>query len=123
MRLPIQCALAYPDRMSQPPVAPLDLASLGTLHFGEPDMSRFPCLRLAIMAGRTGGTMPAVMAAADEVAVSEFLSGRVGFLEIPSIIEAVMERHRPIPNPPLDAILEADSRARLEALALAGAAV
>jgi 1-deoxy-D-xylulose-5-phosphate reductoisomerase len=67
--------------------------------------------------------MPAVMAAADEVAVAAFLSGRVGFLEIPSIIEAVMERHLPVANPSLEAILEADSRARAEALSLAGAAV
>jgi 1-deoxy-D-xylulose-5-phosphate reductoisomerase len=123
MRLPIQCALAYPDRMPQPPVAPLDLASIGALHFGTPDSARFPCLRLAIEAGHTGGTMPAVMAAADEVAVAAFLSGRVGFLEIPSIIEAVMERHLPVANPSLEAILEADSRARAEALSLAGAAV
>jgi 1-deoxy-D-xylulose-5-phosphate reductoisomerase len=123
MRLPIQCALAYPDRMPQPPVAPLDLASIGALHFGTPDSARFPCLRLAIESGQTGGTMPAVMAAADEVAVAAFLSGRVGFLEIPSIIEAVMERHLPVANPSLEAILEADSRARAEALSLAGAAV
>jgi 1-deoxy-D-xylulose-5-phosphate reductoisomerase len=123
MRLPIQCALAYPERMPAPSVEPLDLAHLGSLNFGEPDAARFPCLRLAIEAGRAGGTLPAVMAAADEVAVSEFLSGRVGFLEIPSIIEAVMERHQPIPQPSLEAILEADNRARAEALRLVGAAV
>ena len=112
MRLPIECALAYPDRMPEPSVAPLDLASIGTLHFGSPDIDRFPCLRLAMEAGRTGGTMPAVMAAADEVAVDAFLTGKIGFTAIPSIIEAVMLRHTAIADPELDAVIGADRWAR-----------
>ncbi|MCA9821571.1 MAG: 1-deoxy-D-xylulose-5-phosphate reductoisomerase, partial [Dehalococcoidia bacterium] len=112
MRLPIECALAYPDRMPEPTVAPLDLASIGTLHFGSPDIERFPCLRLAMEAGRTGGTMPAVMAAADEVAVDAFLTGKIGFTAIPSIIETVMLRHSSIADPELDAVIEADRWAR-----------
>jgi 1-deoxy-D-xylulose-5-phosphate reductoisomerase len=122
MRLPIQCALAYPGRMPAPPVAPLDLASLGALHFASPDTARFPCLRLAIEAGMAGGTMPAVMAAADEVAVEQFLARRVGFTAIPSIIETVMQRHVPVAEPSLEAILEADGWARGQALTVAGAA-
>src|SRR6185503_18986661 len=65
MRLPIQLALAYPDRMPAPPMPTLDLAKVGSLNFSTPDMSRFPCLRLAMEAGRNGGTYPAAMAAAD----------------------------------------------------------
>ena len=115
MRLPIQCALAYPDRMPVPPAPPLDLAAAGTLHFGEPDVMRFPCLRLAMEAGRIGGTMPAVMAAADEVAVQRFLDGEVGFLDIPRIIEAVMGAHEPVAEPDLEAVLASDAWARAAA--------
>ena len=64
----------------------LNLATIGTLHFGEPDLGRFPCLRLAIEAGTEGGTLPAVMAAADEVAVERFLRRDIGFLDIPAVI-------------------------------------
>lgn len=124
MRLPIQCALAYPDRMPAPTAPLLDVAGLGTLHFGRPDMSRFPCLRLAIEAGSAGGTMPAVMAAADEVAVERFMRHEIGFLDIPAVIEDVMERHVNIPAPDLEAVLDADGWARREAAtARAGASV
>jgi 1-deoxy-D-xylulose-5-phosphate reductoisomerase len=112
MKLPIECALSYPDRMPEPPVAPLDLASVGALHFGTPDLERFPCLRLAMDAGREGGTMPAVMAAADELAVDAFLTGMIGFTAIPSIIEGVMHRHNTVAAPELAAVLEADRWAR-----------
>lgn len=119
MRLPIQCALAYPERMPSPPMPLLDLAAVGALHFGRPDLERFPCLRLAIEAGATGGTMPAVMAAADEVAVARFLAGEIGFLDIPRVVEAVMAAHVSLPEPPLEAVLEADARARAEAETIA----
>ncbi len=112
MRLPIQCALAYPERMPAPPAPALDLAEAGQLTFGEPDRDRFPCLRLAMEAGRLGGTWPAVMAAADEVAVARFLAGEVGFLDIPAIVELVMERHDSTADPDLDAVLAADAWAR-----------
>ncbi len=112
MRLPIQCALAYPERMPVPPVAPLDLTRIGTLHFGEPDVLRFPCLQLAMECGRRGGTYPAVMAAADEVAVARFLARDAGFLDIPAIIEGVLEKHASMADPDLEAVMAADAWAR-----------
>ncbi len=112
MRLPIQCALAYPERMPEPPAPLLDLAGAGQLTFGEPDLSRFPCLRLAMEAGRLGGTWPAAMAAADEVAVERFLAGAIGFLDIPAVIERALERHESTPDPDLEAIFAADQWAR-----------
>lgn len=118
MRLPIQLALAYPERMPVPPMPALDLAAVGTLNFGRPDMDRFPCLRLAMEAGRLGETFPAAMAAADEVAVERFIAGEIGFLDIPTVIEAVMGEHRPVADPDLEAILEADARARAQARAV-----
>jgi len=112
MRLPIQLALAYPERMPAPPMPRLDLADIGSLNFGTPDMERFPCLRLAMEAGRMGGTAPAVMAAADEVAVERFMAGEVGFLDIPAIIESVLEKHAVVADPDLETVLEADYTAR-----------
>lgn len=117
MRLPIQCALAYPERMPVPPAPPLDLAAIGSLNFGRPDLSRFPALGLAMDAGRIGGTMPAVMAAADEVAVGRFIGGEIGFLEIPSVIESVMQKHDPVVDPDIEAVLAADAWARATAAA------
>ncbi len=118
MRLPIQCALAYPERMPVPPAPPLNLASVGTLHFGTPDYRRFPCLALAMAAGRIGGTHPAVMAAADEVAVERFLHRDAGFLDIPRIIESVLEKHEPVADPDLETVLAADQWARTQARAV-----
>lgn len=112
MRLPIQLALSYPERMPEPPMPLLDLASVGSLHFARPDLERFPCLRLAMEAGARGGTAPAAMAAADEVAVERFLRGEIGFLDIPAVIESVLERHDPLPSPSLDEVLAADAEAR-----------
>jgi len=118
MRLPIQLALAYPERMPVPPMPALDLAAIGALNFGRPDVARFPCLRLAMEAGRRGDTYPAVMAAADEVAVERFIAGEIGFPAIPAVIESVMENHRPVADPELGAILEADAWARSRARAV-----
>jgi len=115
MRLPIQCALAYPERMPAPPAPALDLATVGTLHFGKPDMDRFPALRLAMEAGRLGGTYPAVMAAADEVAVERFMCHEIGFLDIPAIVEQVMARHESTDDPDLETVLAADAEARRQA--------
>ncbi|MCS7185770.1 MAG: 1-deoxy-D-xylulose-5-phosphate reductoisomerase [Armatimonadota bacterium] len=111
MRLPIQYALLYPERHPCP-IQRLDLTKIGTLTFEPPDETRFPCLRLAKLAAQVGGTMPAVMNAADEIAVNAFLQRQIGFMEIPAIIEAVMERHRLIPNPDLDTVWEVDEWAR-----------
>ena len=115
MRLPIQLALSYPDRMPEPPMERLDLAKVGSLNFGRPDMTRFPCLELAMRAGALGGTYPAAMAAADEVAVERFLAGEVGFLDIPRIIELVLENHENVADPDLETVLEADRVARIKA--------
>lgn len=111
MRLPIQCALCYPERL-QPTVAPLNLAALGTLTFKAPDWNRYPCLRLAMEAGRRGQTYPAVLAAADEVAVDRFLHHHLPFTAIAALIEAALAAHAPISEPDLAAIDEADAWAR-----------
>ena len=112
MRLPIQCALAYPERMPKPPAPELNLADYGSLTFGTPDTARFPCLQHAMDAGRLGGTYPAVMAAADEVAVERFMAGGIGFLDIPRIVGRAMEKHDNVDDPSLEAVLEADAWAR-----------
>jgi 1-deoxy-D-xylulose-5-phosphate reductoisomerase len=112
MRLPIQCALGYPDRLPRRALAPLDLAAVGTLNFGTPDMERFPCLRLCMEAGRLGRTYPAVLAAADEVAVELFLDRRIGFLDLPRVVEDALGAHSPATDINLGDILEADAWAR-----------
>ena len=94
MRLPIAQALWYPER-SPRYIERLDLTTLGRLEFEAPDTERFPCLALAVAALQAGGTMPCVLNAANEVAVTAFLQGRLGFMQIPRLIEEVMERHRP----------------------------
>ncbi|WP_281887571.1 1-deoxy-D-xylulose-5-phosphate reductoisomerase [Paenibacillus sp. YYML68] len=111
MRVPIQYALTYPDRMSTPS-QPLRLAEIGKLHFRELDMERYPCVAMAYECGRTGGTMPTVYNAANEVAVARFLRNEISFLAIEHIIAEVMNRHEVIAAPPLAAILESDRWAR-----------
>ena len=91
MRTPIAHCLAFPRRM-EVPVKRLDLAALGNLTFETPDLDRFPALRLALEAMRSGGGAPAALNAADEVAVEAFLDGRIGFLDIPAVIEAVLRQ-------------------------------
>jgi 1-deoxy-D-xylulose-5-phosphate reductoisomerase len=117
MRLPIQYALTYPERLPSL-VPPLNLAVLGRLDFQAVDARRFPCLRLAYEALEAGGTMPAVLNAANEVSVQAFLEERIGFARIPEVIAEAMERHRTRSRPSLDEILEADARARREAFRL-----
>ncbi len=112
MRLPIQCALAYPERLPCPAVPRLDLVQVGALEFSLPDLKRFPCLKVALEAGRRGGTYPAVLAAADEVAVEHFLAGRIGFTDIPSVLDSALAAHRPTSDQSLEAVLEADGWAR-----------
>jgi len=89
MRLPIQYAFSYPDRW-EGPMAPLDISRIGTLEFLPPDLQRFPCLRLAYDALKQGGAWPVVLNAANEVAVEEFLAGRLPFPRIPLVIEAAL---------------------------------
>lgn len=111
MRLPIEYALSYPDRWSNS-LSRLSLVQMGTLTFGEVDWDRYPCLSVALNAGRLGGTYPAALCAADEVAVELFAGGRIGFTDIGSVIESVLEQHESCPDPSLDDILQADATAR-----------
>src|SRR6266540_2528066 len=114
MCLPIQYALTYPDRIGSDRVQ-TDFAKLGSLTFEEPDLDRFPSLNLARRAGEVGGTMPAVLHAANEVAVEAFCNSRIGFEEISQTVARVMKRHQPVEHPSLDEILCADAWARGEA--------
>ncbi len=120
MRLPIQYALSYPDRFDNPGLSRIDWDNLKSLTFEQPDFDRFPCLRLAIEAVRQGGTSPAVLAAADEVAVERFLSQRIRLVDIAHLIERVLGQHRKIDHPTLEEIMAADAWARERVLELAG---
>jgi 1-deoxy-D-xylulose-5-phosphate reductoisomerase len=111
MRLPIQYALSYPERLEDH-LPHLDLANLTALHFEKPDRKRFPCLDLGYTASKIGGTMPAVLNAANEVAVEAFLAGKIGFLGIPKIIEKTMRSHSLVYKPVLADIFAADAWAR-----------
>ncbi|HSB10885.1 MAG TPA: 1-deoxy-D-xylulose-5-phosphate reductoisomerase [Blastocatellia bacterium] len=111
MRLMIQYALTYPDRLPTE-LPPLGFEKLSRLDFMEPDFERFPCLRLAYEAMREGGTMPAALSAANEIAVASFLSRRIQFMDIPRMIEETMEAHRTQPCSSIEAVLEADRWAR-----------
>ena len=112
MQLPIQCALCYPERVPAPSAFRLELRQAGSLHFDVLDLQRYPCLALALEAGRQGGTYPAALAAADEVAVEHFLAGHIRFIDIPRVLEGALAVHDDTPEPTLEAILEADARAR-----------
>jgi len=113
MRVPIQYALSYPERFRSGDYAFLDLVKVGRFDFFPPDMEKFPCLRLAYGAGRLGGTMPAVMNAANEVAVVEFfLKGRCKFGDIAKTVEKTMYMHKLIEKPSLEDILKSDEWAR-----------
>jgi len=117
MRIPIQYALTYPNRVVSG-IKKLDLAEYGGLTFEKPDFEKFPCLKLAIRAGKRGGTLPAVLNAANEIAVRSFMAGRIGFSDIPVIIDSVMSGHSFLKNPALHDILETDRWARDKAEAL-----
>jgi len=111
MRGPIQYALAYPDRFPGPVPAP-DLTSIGTLEFFPVDRERFPCLSLAYDALAVGGTAPAVLNAANEIAVAAFLDRRLPFTGIARVVEETLGRHRPGPAETMNEILNADRWAR-----------
>jgi 1-deoxy-D-xylulose-5-phosphate reductoisomerase len=118
MRLPIQYALSHPERW--PSALPrLDLAE-SRLTFAPVDWARYPALSLALEAGRNGGTYPAVLSAADEIAVEAFLDHRIRFTDIPAIVGAVLDRHNSCEVPELDDILGADGWARVTAAGLIG---
>jgi 1-deoxy-D-xylulose-5-phosphate reductoisomerase len=123
MRTPIAHALGWPERLTSG-VESLDIIQTARLDFEAPDTTRFPCLRLARSAAEAGGTAPAVLNAANEIAVEAFLERRLSFADIPAVIENVLTRHRSTPIASLDDVLSADEWARHEArsaVALAGA--
>ncbi len=114
MRLPIQYALTYPERLPSPSKR-LSLAEIGSLTFERPDTDRFPLLRLAAEAGAMGSTYPTVMSAADDVAVAAFLAGNLSFVGISEVVSRVVDAHRPSGPLSFDAIFAADAAARTSA--------
>lgn len=112
MAVPISYILGYPERLPLSHLPSLDLVRAGRLDFHAPDTNRFPCLRLAYEALRARGTAPAVLNAANEVAVAEFLAGRIGYLDIPRTLENVLAKHSRVDDPDLAQLLEADHWAR-----------
>ncbi|MCU0786283.1 MAG: 1-deoxy-D-xylulose-5-phosphate reductoisomerase [Verrucomicrobia bacterium] len=114
MCLPIQYALTYPDRAASERVQ-TDFPKIANLTFEEPDLDRFPSLKLARRAGEVGGTLPAVLNAANEVAVETFVNRRINFPQITETVRRTMDRHKVVPHPTLDQILKADAWARSEA--------
>ena len=112
MRLPIQYALSYPKRWPNPGLPRLDWNKISSLNFEPIDYDRFPCLKLAVDAGKSGGTYPAVLCAADEVAVELFLNNRIGFTDIARIVKDTLDQHRSVNQPSLEEILSADTWAR-----------
>ncbi len=117
MCFPIQYAVTWPDRVPNT-LPPLDFGKLSKLEFFPPRYDDFPALNLARRAGETGGTLPAVMNAANEIAVAAFLDRQVRFPQIWQIVESVMDRHTSVAHPDLDAILAADQWAREQARAV-----
>ncbi|MEM7771839.1 MAG: 1-deoxy-D-xylulose-5-phosphate reductoisomerase [Cyanobacteria bacterium P01_A01_bin.37] len=117
MRLPLLYAMSWPERIATN-WEPLDLVKAGDLTFREPDHKKYPCMNLAYAAGRAGGSMPAVLNAANEQAVALFLEEKIQFLDIPRVIEQVCDRHQSdnCPAPNLDDILAADQWARQQVL-------
>ena len=111
MKVPISYALTYPNRIENG-FEKLDITKVGTLTFEEPDTETFECLSLAYKAIKAGGTMPAVLNAANEIAVAAFLKGNIGFMDIPRIIKNTMENHTVIHNYNIDELLAADSWGR-----------
>jgi 1-deoxy-D-xylulose-5-phosphate reductoisomerase len=112
MRFPIQYALSYPERLANPRLPHIDLARLNSLTFEPINYSTFPCLQLALDAGKKGGTYPSVLCAADEIAVELFLKQHINFPSIAEIIASTISLHRGIASPTLDEILAADDWAR-----------
>jgi 1-deoxy-D-xylulose-5-phosphate reductoisomerase len=112
MRVPIASCLAYPARMDTPLAAQLDLAAIGQLTFRAPDEDRFPATRLARQAAQAGGGIPAVLNAANEVAVDAFLKGRIGFTRIATMVEDVLARYAPPPPAGLEDVHGVDAQAR-----------
>lgn len=112
MSLPILCALAYPGRLPAPTAPRLRLEEIGALHFGEPDVRRYPCLTLAMEAGRRGDTYPAVLVGAGDAAVEAFLCGRIRFTQMSAVVEHTLEQHNAASDTELAAVMDAEAWAR-----------
>jgi 1-deoxy-D-xylulose-5-phosphate reductoisomerase len=112
MRLPIQYALTYPERWEGVFRSRMDYAKIGSLNFEAVDLERFPCLRIAREAAVKGGTYPAVLCAADEVAVELFLTKKIGFPGIADLVARTIERHNGVSQPSLEDIIAADAWSR-----------
>lgn len=117
MRLPIQYAMTYPDR-AQTAVKRLELDKVGQLDFAAPDFSRFPCLKLALDAGKKGGTAPVALSSSNEVAVQAFIEGKISFMSIPKIVAGVLKKHDVEARPSLDDVIRVDAWAREQAHAM-----
>ena len=115
MKHAIQYALTYPKRQKNC-LPPLDFAKLSQLTFEEPDLEKFPCLALAYKALQIGGTMPATLNAANEIAVQAFLDNKIRLSDIPNIIESVMDKHESKTVSSLETVLETDMSARKQAI-------
>ena len=116
MKLPIQYALTYPDRVPSAATTPFDIWNSGALTFGAPDPDTFRCLALALKAAETGGTAGAILNGANEAAVAQFLEGKIGFLDIAEKVAQAMEKVPVIADPGLLDVLEADAAAREAAM-------
>jgi 1-deoxy-D-xylulose-5-phosphate reductoisomerase len=111
MRIPIQYALTYPDRLPLD-VPVMDFSSMAALTFEPPDMERFPCLQLAFQAQQQGNTYPAVLNAANEIAVESFLAGQIKFTQIPELIDEMLQSHSPVKVKEVYEYIEIDSLIR-----------
>jgi 1-deoxy-D-xylulose-5-phosphate reductoisomerase len=116
MRLPIQYALSYPERLPNARLPHLNLVTVKSLTFEPANLDQFPCLRLALEAGKSGGTYPTVLSAADEIAVDLFLTGKIRFADIAELLARTISMHQSIPNPSLEEILATDVWARKTAM-------
>lgn len=114
MRVPIAYALSYPERIENN-LPFLDLSSSKKLEFYKPDTKKFPCLNLAYEAGKSGGTYPAVLNAANEIAVEAFLRKKIKFVDLPRIIDKILRKHNSSHSPSLEEVLNADEWARIKA--------
>ena len=117
MTIPISYALSFPNHLEND-LAPLSLETVGTITFEKPDLKKFRCLALALDAASSGGSMPAVLNAANEVAVSGFLAGRIRFLQIAELVQATMEQHISSPLDDMESVMEADRWGREKARSL-----
>lgn len=117
MMIPISYALSFPHHLKND-FSTLRLEEIGVLNFEKPDLKKFPCLELAFRAAEIGSSMPAVLNAANEIAVESFLDGKIAFLDIPELIEKSMEAHQPHPVETIEMVMEADRWARKTALGL-----